>query len=264
MDYIPVYEGEDSDDGSVKLSPGKSSAPASSRSLRRSRIIRSMIHAPGVIQLDERRISVIAMRAESYIQKVENVTVGTPCRQGPAVDGSLQSGGIVGGGRIHLDHQLQDHRGRRALWPGFAAAADESRCSGCGHRDDGEKQAGSDRDRVDIAARRRRPRAQRDRGNARPTGRRPVQDCRSCAGLGRHRRSGARSRCAGGGATRDREGPRFSRPRIHRQNRRHLSRDQQGDTHRAVADRTHQSGSGAAARHVCRCGNRASAARTRC
>ena len=23
MDYIPVYEGEDSDDGSVKLSPGK-------------------------------------------------------------------------------------------------------------------------------------------------------------------------------------------------------------------------------------------------
>ena len=28
MDYIPVYEGDDSDDGSVKLSPGKSSAPA--------------------------------------------------------------------------------------------------------------------------------------------------------------------------------------------------------------------------------------------
>jgi Cu(I)/Ag(I) efflux system membrane fusion protein len=77
MDYIPVYEGEDSDDGSVKLSPGKiqrtgvKSEPATQRS------IRSTIHAPGVIQLDERRISVIAMRAESYIQKVENVTVGT-------------------------------------------------------------------------------------------------------------------------------------------------------------------------------------------
>ena len=77
MDYIPVYEGEDSDDGSVKVSPGKiqrtgvKSEPASSRT------IRSMIHAPGVIQLDERRISVIAMRAESYIQQVENVTVGT-------------------------------------------------------------------------------------------------------------------------------------------------------------------------------------------
>src|SRR4029078_5629635 len=31
---------------------------------------------PGIIQLDERRISVIAMRAESYIQKIENVTMG--------------------------------------------------------------------------------------------------------------------------------------------------------------------------------------------
>ncbi|MGC4648491.1 hypothetical protein ACPXCV_27365, partial [Escherichia coli] len=37
MDYIPVYDGDDSDDGSVKLSPGKiqrtgvSSEPATSR-----------------------------------------------------------------------------------------------------------------------------------------------------------------------------------------------------------------------------------------
>ena len=28
MDYIPVYEGEDSDEGLVKLSPGESSVPA--------------------------------------------------------------------------------------------------------------------------------------------------------------------------------------------------------------------------------------------
>ena len=35
-----------------------------------------MIHAPGAIQLDERRISVIAMRAESYVQKVADVTTG--------------------------------------------------------------------------------------------------------------------------------------------------------------------------------------------
>ena len=40
MDYIPVYEGEDSDDGSVKLSPGKiqrtgvKSEPAASRVIR--------------------------------------------------------------------------------------------------------------------------------------------------------------------------------------------------------------------------------------
>lgn len=77
MDYIPVYEGEDSDDGSVKLSAGKIQRTGVKSEPAAPRTIRSMIHAPGVIQLDERRISVIAMRSESYIQKVENVTVGT-------------------------------------------------------------------------------------------------------------------------------------------------------------------------------------------
>ena len=77
MDYIPVYEGEDSDDGSVKLSPGKIQRTGVKSEPAAPRTIRSMIHAPGTIQLDERRISVIAMRSESYIHKVENVTVGT-------------------------------------------------------------------------------------------------------------------------------------------------------------------------------------------
>jgi Cu(I)/Ag(I) efflux system membrane fusion protein len=77
MDYIAVYEGEDSDDGSVKLSPGKIQRTGVKSEPAAPRVIRTVIHAPGTIQLDERRISVIAMRSESYIQKVENVTVGT-------------------------------------------------------------------------------------------------------------------------------------------------------------------------------------------
>lgn len=77
MDYIAVFEGDDSDDGSVKLSPGKIQRTGVKSEPAASRTIRSMIHAPGVIQLDERRISVIAMRAESYVQKVEDVTIGT-------------------------------------------------------------------------------------------------------------------------------------------------------------------------------------------
>jgi Cu(I)/Ag(I) efflux system membrane fusion protein len=82
MDYIAVYEGEDSDDGSVKLSPGKiqrtgvRSEPASPRA------IRTLIRAPGTIQLDERRISVIAMRTESFVQKVSDVTTGTVVKKG--------------------------------------------------------------------------------------------------------------------------------------------------------------------------------------
>ena len=77
MDYVPVYDGDDTDDGTVKLSPGKiqrtgvKSEPAERRS------ISVVVKAPGTIQLDERRISVIAMRSESFVQKVADVTTGT-------------------------------------------------------------------------------------------------------------------------------------------------------------------------------------------
>ena len=77
MDYIPVYDGDESDDGAIKLSPGKiqragvTSAPAERRA------IRALVRAPGTIQLDERRISVITMRAESFVQKVADITTGS-------------------------------------------------------------------------------------------------------------------------------------------------------------------------------------------
>ncbi|WP_249135188.1 efflux RND transporter periplasmic adaptor subunit [Bradyrhizobium sp. AUGA SZCCT0222] len=82
MDYIPVYEGEDSDDGSVKLSPGKIQRTGVRSEPAAPRTIRSTIHAPGTIQLDERRVSVISMRSESYIQKVANVTTGSHVAKG--------------------------------------------------------------------------------------------------------------------------------------------------------------------------------------
>jgi Cu(I)/Ag(I) efflux system membrane fusion protein len=76
MDYIPVYEGEDSDEGSVKLSPGKIQRTGVKSEPATRRVIRTTIRAPGTIQLDERRVSVISMRAESYVQKVADVTTG--------------------------------------------------------------------------------------------------------------------------------------------------------------------------------------------
>jgi Cu(I)/Ag(I) efflux system membrane fusion protein len=77
MDYIPVYEGDDSDDGSVKLSPGKIQRTGVKSEAAAKRVIRTMIRAPGTIQLDERRVSVIAMRSESFVLKVANVTTGS-------------------------------------------------------------------------------------------------------------------------------------------------------------------------------------------
>ena len=77
MDYIPVYDGEDSDDGSVQLSPGKIQRSGVKSEPAARRVIRTLIRAPGTIQLDERRVSVISMRAESYVQKVSDVTTGS-------------------------------------------------------------------------------------------------------------------------------------------------------------------------------------------
>ena len=82
MDYIPVYDGDDADDDAIKLSPGKiqrtgvKSEPASLRS------IKALIRVPGTIQLDERRVSVISMRSEAWVQKVADVTTGTRVRKG--------------------------------------------------------------------------------------------------------------------------------------------------------------------------------------
>jgi len=81
MDYIAVYEGDDTDNGSVKLRTGVKSEPAEQR------VIRTKVQAPGTIQLDERRVSVISMRAESFVLKVGNVTTGSHVLKGqPLMD----------------------------------------------------------------------------------------------------------------------------------------------------------------------------------
>ena len=40
------------------------------------------VRAPGTIQLDERRVAVISLRSEAFIDTVENVTTGTMVREG--------------------------------------------------------------------------------------------------------------------------------------------------------------------------------------
>lgn len=82
MDYIAVFDGDDSDDGAVKLSPGKIQRTGVKSEPAARRTIRSVIRAPGTIQLDERRISVIAMRSESFVLNVANVTTGSHVAKG--------------------------------------------------------------------------------------------------------------------------------------------------------------------------------------
>jgi Cu(I)/Ag(I) efflux system membrane fusion protein len=82
MDYIPVYEDENSDDGSVKLSPGKIQRTGAKSEPVVLRPIKSIIRAPGTIQEDERRVSVVALRFEGFVESVANVTTGDHVHKG--------------------------------------------------------------------------------------------------------------------------------------------------------------------------------------
>lgn len=85
MDYIAVYEGEDSDDGSVKLSPGKIQRTGAKSAPVLRQAIRSIIRAPGVVKEDERRVSVVALRFEGFVESVANVTTGDHVHKGQAL-----------------------------------------------------------------------------------------------------------------------------------------------------------------------------------
>jgi membrane fusion protein, copper/silver efflux system len=82
MDYIPVYEGEDTDDGSVKLSPGKIQRTGAKSEPVVRQPVTSVIRAPGVVKEDERRVSVVALRFEGFVESVANVTTGDHVHKG--------------------------------------------------------------------------------------------------------------------------------------------------------------------------------------
>ncbi len=85
MDYIPVYEDEAQDGNTVRVSPGKiqrtgvQTEPVAKRTLSRT------IHAPGIVAVDERLITVVAPRFDGFIDKVGPVTSGAHVKKGDAL-----------------------------------------------------------------------------------------------------------------------------------------------------------------------------------
>jgi Cu(I)/Ag(I) efflux system membrane fusion protein len=82
MDYLPVYDGEADEPGVVKVSAGKMQRTGVRSDVVGRREIDRTIRVPGSIQLDERRVTIIAPRSESFLNKVENVTTGDHVRKG--------------------------------------------------------------------------------------------------------------------------------------------------------------------------------------
>ena len=82
MHYIPVYEGEDDERGTVKVSVAKiqragvRSEPAAMRRLMRP------IRAPGVAKPDERTLYSVALRADSFIEKLYVNETGRHVKKG--------------------------------------------------------------------------------------------------------------------------------------------------------------------------------------
>jgi Cu(I)/Ag(I) efflux system membrane fusion protein len=82
MDYIPVYEGDAEDSSTITISPGKLQRTGIRSELVERRVISRPVRVPGTVQVDERRVSVVATRSEAFIDKVENVTTGDHVRRG--------------------------------------------------------------------------------------------------------------------------------------------------------------------------------------
>ncbi|MBL8884222.1 MAG: efflux RND transporter periplasmic adaptor subunit [Hyphomicrobium sp.] len=82
MDYIAVYEGEDTDDGSVKVSAGKLQRTGVETTVAGRLPIMRTLKAPGVVALDERRISVIAPRFDGYVLTTGTATSGAHIKKG--------------------------------------------------------------------------------------------------------------------------------------------------------------------------------------
>lgn len=82
MDYIPVYEGEDDDGSIVKVSPGRLQRTGVRSEVVERRAVGRLVRVPGTVQLDERRISVVATRSEAFVNEVANVTTGDHVTKG--------------------------------------------------------------------------------------------------------------------------------------------------------------------------------------
>ncbi|GAJ96262.1 efflux RND transporter periplasmic adaptor subunit [Rhizobium rhizogenes] len=76
MDYIPVYEGDQGDASTVKVSLGKLQRTGVKTATAEMASISRKIQVPGTVSLDERLVSLISMRTDSFVDDVANVTTG--------------------------------------------------------------------------------------------------------------------------------------------------------------------------------------------
>lgn len=85
MDYIPVYDGEAEDGPVVKVAPGKLQRAGVRTEAVERRPLGKLVRVPGMVQLDERHIAVVATRSPAFLDEVANVTTGDAVATGQAL-----------------------------------------------------------------------------------------------------------------------------------------------------------------------------------
>lgn len=85
MDYIPVFEGDQAEASTVKVSLGKLQRTGVRTATAEMASISRKIRVPGTVALDERLISVISMRTDAFIDDVANVTTGDRIGKGESL-----------------------------------------------------------------------------------------------------------------------------------------------------------------------------------
>jgi len=117
MDYIPVYAGEDDDGSTVTVSAGKQQRTGVKTALATRSAIARPVNVPGTVVLDERRVSVVSIRTEAFIEEVADVTSGSTIAQGKplvrfyakeiAAAGALYAADVKSGGKAAARGSLQ-------------------------------------------------------------------------------------------------------------------------------------------------------------
>ena len=82
MDYLPVYEGEEEDGPAFKIAISKVQRAGVRSEVVTEHVVTRPVRAPATVQLDERRVSVVSLRFEAYLEKVADVTTGSRVKKG--------------------------------------------------------------------------------------------------------------------------------------------------------------------------------------
>ncbi len=86
MDYIPVYEGDEQDDGNtVKVSLDRIQRSGVRSEKVQSRKVVRAIRAPGTVRIDERKQTVVTLRAEGYIEELHVNATGETVKAGASL-----------------------------------------------------------------------------------------------------------------------------------------------------------------------------------